>query len=216
MSETKRKGFLWMDEWADLTADFTFEQKGKLLTAAQAYSMGEACEVELDKEVKVAYRFITKCIDHHNAKYEEICQKRADAGKRGRNKQLEQMQANAGNCPQMPPNANYQNQNQNQNQHPIIKGCGNGAHAPAREEVEKFFLDNSATIEQAERFFNYWEAAGWIRGATPLKAWEASARQWILEDYRKKLQQPKTQVNGRNKGTAGCEIAAAEDYTSEF
>lgn len=103
----KSKGFIWMNEWADLTADLTAEQLGNLLRAVQAYNIGEDYNLGKDKEVKMAFRFIAGALDRNNEKYEQICQKRAEAGKRGRAKQLGQMQANADNCGQLPTNAGY-------------------------------------------------------------------------------------------------------------
>lgn len=104
---TNKKGFVWMNEWTDLTADLTAEQLGNLLRAVHAHNLGEDYNLGKDKEVKMAFRFIAGALDRNNEKYEQICQKRAEAGKRGRAKQLGQMQANADNCGQLPANAGY-------------------------------------------------------------------------------------------------------------
>ena len=58
----KPKGFLWMDEWAELTADLTAEQMGILLIAAQNFHLGKEYDIGQDKELKMAFRFISSCI----------------------------------------------------------------------------------------------------------------------------------------------------------
>ena len=133
MNENKRKGFLWLDEWADLTVSFTDAQVGRLLRAVQAHSMGKTPKLGKDASVLVAFNFICGCVDRYNAKYDEICQKRAESGKRGRQKQLGQMPANADTCQQISPNAGYPNPNPNPNPNnkPIPLTGGGDTPAPA-------------------------------------------------------------------------------------
>ena len=213
------KASLIYPEWLEAIQPLNAEERGELFTLILQHTAGEET-VPTSPVVAAAWGFVRASIDANNDRYEELCERRRAAGRKGglqRAASAEQAnEASASKAKQSQANEasasiQNQNQNQNQNQHPI-KGCGNDAHAPAREDVVKFFLENSATIEQADRFFNYWEAAGWIRGSTPLKAWQPSARQWILEDYRKQSQQPKTQENGRKQQ----EIARPEDFTDRF
>lgn len=147
----KPKGFLWMDEWADLTADLTDEQLGKLLRASQNFHMDIDYDIGEDKELKMAFRFITVCIKANDEKYERACKLKAEGGRRGRQKQLEQMRTNASISQDMPTNVDYQNinenpnenintnQNPNENKTPLKKGEGD-TPAPAREGFEDFEL----------------------------------------------------------------------------
>ena len=133
----KPKGFLWMDEWAELTADLTAEQMGILLIAAQNFHLGKDYDIGQDKELKMAFRFISSCIKQNDEKYDRACKLKKEA----RERQIRQRQAKAGKsqdmpanaeiCQDMPANANYQNTNQNTNQIPY--GEGDNAPAPARE-----------------------------------------------------------------------------------
>ena len=212
-------------EWLEAIKPLTGEERGELLTLILTHTAGEEA-VPTSPVVAAAWGFVRASIDANNDRYEELCERRRAAvnarWERERERKARESEEDAEEDAsvyksiQEDTSVYIQNQNQNQNQNQCSTNVERVNNAPAREEVVKFFLDNSATVEQAERFFNYWAAAGWIRGATPLKAWQPSARQWILEDYRKQSQQPKTQANGRNKGTAGGEIAAAEDYTDKF
>ena len=47
--------------------------------------------------------------------------------------------------------------------------------------VELFFLENKSNKQEAQKFFNYYEANGWKAGGkTPMQNWKAAARNWIL------------------------------------
>lgn len=51
---------------------------------------------------------------------------------------------------------------------------------PALDEVIKAFTELGKT-EEGEKFYNYYEANGWVQGAAkkPIKNWKAAARNWI-------------------------------------
>lgn len=51
---------------------------------------------------------------------------------------------------------------------------------PPSEQVEKFFLANQSTLQEAFRFINHYNANGWlVGGKSPMKDWKASASNWI-------------------------------------
>lgn len=53
---------------------------------------------------------------------------------------------------------------------------------PTIDEVKLYFEESKSTIEEANRFYNYYSANGWLVGGgkTPMKDWHAAARNWIL------------------------------------
>lgn len=50
---------------------------------------------------------------------------------------------------------------------------------PDINEACRFFQDNRSSTEEAERFFDFYEANGWKVGRNPMKDWKAAARNWI-------------------------------------
>lgn len=145
-----KRNFVWLGEWTDLTADFTTDQLGTLLRMVQHHVDGQDDKPTKDKEVTMAYRFIVGAVDRSMEKYEEICQKRADAARKKADKQKQanadkslQKQANGGiNNPNPIPNP-IPNPNPNNNPTPYKKGvCV--TPAPAREGFLETFgvLDN--------------------------------------------------------------------------
>ena len=164
----KPSGFLWMDEWAELTADLTNEQIGILLRSAQNFHLGKDYDIGEDKELKMAFRFISNCIKQNDEKYGRACRLKAEARERqirNRNKKngiIEDMPTNAEICQDMPTNADYQNTSTNQststntsqkaikNTTPLKKGVS-VTSAPAREEfLETFGVLGNVKMKAAE------------------------------------------------------------------
>jgi hypothetical protein len=54
-------------------------------------------------------------------------------------------------------------------------------HTPKNvEEVEAYFLEKKNSKEEANKFFNYYEANGWlVGGRTKMKNWKAAANNWL-------------------------------------
>ncbi len=60
---------------------------------------------------------------------------------------------------------------------------------PTLEEVLNFFKEQKFSTEEAEPFFLYYQANGWLVGKAKMKDWQAAARNWILRS--KKFQSEK-------------------------
>lgn len=53
--------------------------------------------------------------------------------------------------------------------------------SPSLDSVKDFFKVEAYPEIEAERFFNYYTSTGWlIGGKTPMKDWNAAARNWVL------------------------------------
>ena len=52
---------------------------------------------------------------------------------------------------------------------------------PNYDELQNYFIEKSSTIQEAEKFFNYYTSKGWlVGGKSKMKDWKASANNWIL------------------------------------
>lgn len=69
------------------------------------------------------------------------------------------------------------------------------------EHVKIYFNEKRASEIEAEKFFNYYEARGWLNNSqNPITNWKAAARNWILNiakynPTQKKQKHPKKQSN---------------------
>jgi hypothetical protein len=62
------------------------------------------------------------------------------------------------------------------------------------EEVETYFLEKEKPKSEAHKFFNYYEANGWLVGKNKMKNWRAAANNWIsnIGKYSSQPQEEKT------------------------
>lgn len=153
-------------------------QLGQLLRAIVAYSQGDYIGDEItDIAVKVSFAHVKVTLDASRAKYNEICEKRKIAGRKG----AQAKQANASKCQQMPnaqakqANAGYNNnKNNNKNNNDVIV-CNNNnkeivadACAKLRDKIyrSQILLQNTASslnvdiaklLEFAEESLNEWQ-----------------------------------------------------------
>jgi len=73
---------------------------------------------------------------------------------------------------------------------------------PSLKEVLDFFKEQEFVMQEAEPFFLYYQANGWMVGRAKMKNWQAASKNWILRS--KKFQAEKTiklvpnQLNAKN------------------
>ncbi|HOT13975.1 MAG TPA: hypothetical protein PK252_04355 [Bacteroidales bacterium] len=78
---------------------------------------------------------------------------------------------------------------------------------PIMEEVIAFFNTEQFPIVEANKFYNHFESNGWrVGGKTPMKNWQAAARNWMLnaqhfiapQGLPKPQSKPQPSPNGKN------------------
>jgi hypothetical protein len=73
---------------------------------------------------------------------------------------------------------------------------------PSLKEVLDYFKEQEFVMQEAEPFFLYYQANGWMVGRAKMKNWQAAAKNWMLRS--KKFQAEKTiklvpnQLNAKN------------------
>lgn len=143
-------------------------------------------------------------IDRDCAKYEEVCKKRAEAGRNGGNQRvanLKQSQANSSNCLNVEANASNTKQSQangsnikaNQadddgdnvigNVIDIKKSKGKTSRftPPTIQEVKSFIDEKGYSID-AETFIAFYESNGWMVGKNKMKDWRMAIVTWSKRD----------------------------------
>lgn len=94
-----KKSIILYADCIAILEELTFEQAGRLFKAVLSYANEEPVTEINDPAVKMAFKVLKTQIDRDSEKYEEICRKRSEAGKRHRGNQytrllekLEQME----------------------------------------------------------------------------------------------------------------------------
>lgn len=71
--------------------------------------------------------------------------------------------------------------------------------APAIELIRAFFQEKKVSTIEAEKYFNYYSSNGWkVGGKTPMKDWQAAARNWILNLDKFKTNKLSNQLSPKN------------------
>jgi predicted phage replisome organizer len=71
---------------------------------------------------------------------------------------------------------------------------------PTIEEVVYDFESRGKERESAEKFFNYYEANGWMAGKVKMKNWNAAAKNWNCNDNKYKPKQIEFEFEKEAKG----------------
>ena len=143
-------------------------------------------------------------IDRDCAKYDEVCKKRAEAGRNGGNQRvanLKQQQANESNCKQnqaiaskcLKVEANASNTQANQadsvngsvNVYDIdinkSKGKTSRFTPPTIQEIEDYIKEKGYSVD-AEAFFAFYDSNGWLVGKNKMKSWKSAITTWAKRE----------------------------------
>lgn len=77
-----KANFVLYHEDYEATREFTLEQKGQLWNAVFEYSI-QGKVPELDPQLTVAFRYIRGKLDRDLVKYQEVCARNAENGRKG-------------------------------------------------------------------------------------------------------------------------------------
>lgn len=84
----EKKTFIAYTEWADDTRDLSNEEFGELMRAVIEYVKIGYEKQFANPSLTMAFRFMSTDIDRDIAKFQEISDKRAEAGRKGRRAQI--------------------------------------------------------------------------------------------------------------------------------
>ena len=74
---------------------------------------------------------------------------------------------------------------------------------PSLELTIEYFLFQSSTEIEANKFFNYYSSTGWlVGGKTKMRDWKAAARNWIMNQDKFKIKTPIPQLMPHNLNIA--------------
>lgn len=190
-----------MRQWRDGLETLPPLEQAEALTALMDYALDGKPYTGTNGAVKMFFAMITKQIDEHNAKYQEICEKRSRSASERWEKQK---QANASNSMQVHTNADTSthlhtdNDNDSDSDNDCVcdsdcdndidkkKNTPNGVSKektttrfikPTIEEIAAYCQEKGYYVD-AEYFFNYYEGNGWKVGRNAMKNWKATLATW--------------------------------------
>jgi len=177
-------------DFNESTQDLTDEECGRLVRAIVDYANGNDYESRLTGGEKIAFRFIKGTIDRNQA----ISEVRAKAGANRRRQEQteandnkpEQTETNESKTEQMETNlpnkkliTKNKKENKNNNTTEVVSAR---FQKPTVEDIRSYILErnNGLSAQDAETFFDFYEAKGWKIGNNPMKNWKAAVRTWEI------------------------------------
>ena len=175
----KNSFILYTEIWPAIQK-LDMEQRGKLFTAIMKHALGEEPE-KLDILTDVIFTFIKSQLDRDEQKYQEVCKRRAEYGRRGGLATAKQKQAKATKSKQDQANqADNDNENDNENDNDNENENDNEAQAPEGlsllpgTEVElrrKYGEQSDALIEDVRTYYT-------AHPEKPFPGWPAAVAQF--------------------------------------
>lgn len=157
-----RETILLYTNYDERLSKLSDEQYGKLMRAVMQYQRTGEVPVIEDITVSVSFDFIKADLDRNNAKFEEICEKRREAGKKGglaKASNAKQKLANGSKAKQSLANSTlYENENEYENNNNIVNksnslhslDCINSSDESDKSEDEKYAELVNDLKQQAE------------------------------------------------------------------
>lgn len=179
-------------DWLDALERLGDAERGRLFLAIMKYgSTGEL--VQLGGNERVLFPMLKAQIDGDNEKAKRLSQVRSEAAR----SKCKQMQANASNCKQLQANdsncyveENKENEKEKDTQKEKdieIKELKENTLTSAKEirrftkptveEIAEYCRERNNGIN-AQSFYDFYEAKGWLIGKNPMKDWRAAVRTW--------------------------------------
>lgn len=85
---------------------------------------------------------------------------------------------------------------------------------PTLEGIKCYFEEKNTSPLEAEKFFNYYNSNGWlVGGKTPMKDWQAAARNWILNLAKFIRNQNQPRPNPNNLKPNNLNVPNKKDYS---
>jgi hypothetical protein len=209
MTQTKeRETALLYTRWVDTLADFTFEQLGKLYTAALIYvRTGSFPEhIKLNEVERMAFKFMQRDLDITIEQYDAKCERNRENIKKRWQKVQERsekertntteynrIQSNTKNTTGYDSIHTYthtktetdtQTQTESSNEDINKKKKESKEKKkevfdpPTLQEVEEYIKEKGYHTD-AQRFIDVNESVGWMRNNTPIRNWKAALNAWV-------------------------------------
>jgi hypothetical protein len=167
------------------------EDAGRLLKAIYAHVAGEdVAEADEPLTVQLLLPLITGQIDRADEKYQEVCDKRAEAGRRGAEARWQNMAndskaiANDGKNgkainriakmadPEPDSEPDIEKETPTESRKRFVP--------PTVEEVREYVREKGYSVDP-ETFVDFYASKGWVVGKSPMKDWRAAVRTWAKD-----------------------------------
>lgn len=178
-----KNSFILYGSWGPMVKAMSDDGAGQLLKACFAFSAGEAFTIENETAAAI-FETVKATMQADKEKYNEVSKKRREAALASKSKQK---QANAPKSTDLLYESDSDNESVLKEREKRIKKKEKEKPKPPPtvEQVKEYATKAGLNLD-AERFVDYYTANGWkVGGHTPMKDWQAAARNWARRDTQK-------------------------------
>lgn len=189
----KIRSVLVFSDWQTLFQNLSDEQAGQLIKAMCFYNKGEEYTPS-DPTVTAMFSMVKEGMDHNSDHYDKVCQRRAEAGKKGADKRWKDGKSHSENgkchsedgktCKTLTESESVtltETLTESENVIPPTEESNSRTRKrfrpPTVEEVEAYCFERNNKVD-AERFVDFYASNGWRVGKNPMKDWKAAVRTW--------------------------------------
>lgn len=189
----KIRSVLVFSDWQTLFQNLSDEQAGQLIKAMCFYNKGEEYTPS-DPTVTAMFSMVKEGMDHNSDHYDKVCQRRAEAGKKGADKRWKDGKSHSENgkchsedgktCKTLTESESVTLTETLTESESVIPPSEESKsrtrkrfRPPTVEEVEAYCFERNNKVD-AERFVDFYSSNGWRVGKNPMKDWKAAVRTW--------------------------------------
>lgn len=189
----KIRSVLVFSDWQTLFQNLSDEQAGQLIKAMCFYNKGEEYTPS-DPTVTAMFSMVKEGMDHNSDHYDKVCQRRAEAGKKGADKRWKDGKSHSENgkchsedgktCKTLTESESVTLTETLTESESVIPPTEESKsrtrkrfRPPTVEEVEAYCFERNNKVD-AERFVDFYASNGWRVGKNPMKDWKAAVRTW--------------------------------------
>lgn len=189
----KIRSVLVFSDWQTLFQNLSDEQAGQLIKAMCFYNKGEEYTPS-DPTVTAMFSMVKEGMDHNSDHYDKVCQRRAEAGKKGADKRWKDGKSHSENgkchsedgktCKTLTESESVTLTETLTESESVIPPSEESKsrtrkrfRPPTVEEVEAYCFERNNKVD-AERFVDFYASNGWRVGKNPMKDWKAAVRTW--------------------------------------
>lgn len=189
----KIRSVLVFSDWQTLFQNLSDEQAGQLIKAMCFYNKGEEYTPS-DPTVTAMFSMVKEGMDHNSDHYDKVCQRRAEAGKKGADKRWKDGKSHSENgkchsedgktCKTLTESESVtltETLTESESVIPPTEESKSRTRKrflpPTVEEVEAYCIERNNKVD-AERFVDFYASNGWRVGKNPMKDWKAAVRTW--------------------------------------
>ena len=201
-----KDGMILYSSYIEKFKKLSDEQFGQLIRLIFQYQIDGVVPSIEDTAISLAFDVAKFDLDRNNKKYEEICEKRREAGSKGglaKASNSKQMLANASNSKQNIANVADKEKDKEKDKVIIYKDNRERVKStrftpPTLEEVTEYCKERNNNVDP-ERFIDFYSSKGWMVGSNKMKDWKACVRTWEKRDSKPKQEEPTKEESNKHK-----------------